>query len=604
MLTFKESAALSQTTTFGRDSRDNPTSGTDAKGQLITNTFDDLSRWTQVVTPDNTYTLTYDAAGNRLSASNNDSSLAFTYDGLNRVVTADTLLGGVQPAVTLTNTYDAVGNRTALSDSEGGATQMTYDAASRLIQVITPNNDTIGLSYDAKGRPDQITFPNTVVTQHQYDLQGRLSDLTHDAGVTELASFRYTYDAVGNVSSIAEQTGTRDFTYDALQRVTAGGFATAPESYTYDGVGNRTTSHLSATHVTDAANRLTEDDAFTYTYDANGNLETKTDKVTLAVTTYTYDAQNQLIQIDFPDLTTATYRYDGLARRIEKNVAGAITRYVYDGEDILLEYDGANVLLARYTHGPGIDNPLIMERDLDASGTFTATERFTYHADGLGSITELTDSAGVVVQTYVYDSYGQIAQQTGTLANPFTYAGREFDAESGLYFYRARYYDPHTGRFTQEDPVGFAAGGINLYAYVNGNPVSFMDPWGLDSTHWNNTTGGRSRTRGPTNGNWGGACWSGGKYSCGGNPSGTARPTDSADEAYKRHDECYDIAASEARRGVGRKCEKDAIKDCDKQLIGELRALPDDPDKWDRPPRKGTIGATKAFRDDAIFWFK
>ena len=89
---------------------------------------------------------------------------------------------------------------------------------------------------------------------------------------------------------------------------------------------------------------------------------------------------------------------DAFGRRIEKDVDGAITRYVYDGADILLEYDGAETLLARYTHGPGIDEPLIMERDLDSSDSFEATERFYYHADALGSVMELTDNSGAVRQ--------------------------------------------------------------------------------------------------------------------------------------------------------------------------------------------------------------
>ncbi|TDI58937.1 MAG: hypothetical protein E2O94_03740 [Alphaproteobacteria bacterium] len=184
------------------------------------------------------------------------------------------------------------------------------------------------------------------------------------------------------------------------------------ETFTYDPVGSRLLRDGEVTQsVFDAANRLTEDETFLYAYDLNGNLETKTDKVTSALTSYTYDAEDRLIQIDFPDLTTATYRYDGLGRRIEKNVNGVITRYIYDREEILLEYDGTNTLLARYTHGPGIDEPLVMERDLDASGTFEASEVFFYHADGLVSITELTDSTGAVARTYAYDAYGQIAVQ-------------------------------------------------------------------------------------------------------------------------------------------------------------------------------------------------
>ncbi|MEK7449365.1 MAG: RHS repeat-associated core domain-containing protein, partial [Planctomycetota bacterium] len=137
-------------------------------------------------------------------------------------------------------------------------------------------------------------------------------------------------------------------------------------------------------------------------------------------------------------------------------------------EDILLEYDGANVLQARYTHGIGIDEPLIMER---------GGQSYFYGADGLGSISQLTDGAGAVAQSYIYNSFGKIVKQTGTLVNPYTYTGREYDSESGLYYYRARYYDATTGRFLQQDPVGFL-GGINFYSYVFSSPINYIDPTG------------------------------------------------------------------------------------------------------------------------------
>ena len=120
----------------------------------------------------------------------------------------------------------------------------------------------------------------------------------------------------------------------------------------------------------------------------------------------------------------------------------------------------------------------MLERDLDSSGTFDATERFFYHTDGLGSVTELTDSTGAVNRALVYDSYGQIVQDTGGIDNPYAFTGREFDAESGLYFYRARYCDPATGRFLSGDPIGFASGDVNLYRYVFNNPVNLRDPDG------------------------------------------------------------------------------------------------------------------------------
>jgi YD repeat-containing protein len=198
----------------------------------------------------------------------------------------------------------------------------------------------------------------------------------------------------------------------------------APESYAYDEEGNRTTSHLSASHTTDIANRLTEDDAACYAYDSNGNLTTKTAKAagacTGAMTGYTYDAQDQLTRIDFPDLTFAAYRYDGLGRRIEKDVNGAITQYVYDGQDILVEFDGAGTLLARYSHGQRVDQPLAVERDLDSSGTFEAGEQFYYQADHQGSVRALTDSAGLAANSYDYDAYGNIEASSESIAQPFT----------------------------------------------------------------------------------------------------------------------------------------------------------------------------------------
>ena len=188
------------------------------------------------------------------------------------------------------------------------------------------------------------------------------------------------------------------------------------------------------------------------------------------------------------------YNYDGLGRRIEKEVDTVVTRYIYDNEDVLLKLDGSNNIVARYTHGPGIDEPLIMEK----SGVSSF-----YHADGLGSITELTDTAGMVVQAHNYSSFGKIESQLDpNFVQPYTFTSREFDTETGLYFYRARSYDPLTGRFLQEDPLNLASvklpqqihsfprleqptlqlmipSHLHPYGYVGNNPVNFVDSLGL-----------------------------------------------------------------------------------------------------------------------------
>jgi RHS repeat-associated protein len=150
-----------------------------------------------------------------------------------------------------------------------------------------------------------------------------------------------------------------------------------------------------------------------------------------------------------------------------------------------MEYNSAGTIKAKYTHGLGIDEPLAVQQN---------TTKYYYHADGLGSITAITNSSGSKVQTYKYDSFGNMTK-TGTIVQPFTYTAREYDTETGLYFYRARYYDAKVGRFITKDPISFAGGDINLYAYVWNNPANSIDPYGLyvwvnPYTYWRNFFGG------------------------------------------------------------------------------------------------------------------
>ncbi len=368
-------------------------------------------------------------------------------------------------------------------------TTFTYEPTFNQVTSITdPRGNRTTLTYDAKGNPTTLA----------YDLRGLLTSVTDALGNGQLtrllnqgpgaspvtlADFASTYDAVGNRATRTTTNGIASYTYDALNYLTQASqpdpidpLRQVTEAFAYDPVGNRTSSHLATGQVHDAANRLLEDAQFTCTYDANGNLASKTSKATGATTTYTYDAENRLTRVQTPTLT-ALYRYDPLGRRIAKEVTQAgtstITRFIYDNEDILLELDGSNQVLARYTHRPGIDEPLIMLRQGQA---------FFYHADGLGSIWDLTDAAGTAVRSYTYDSFGNLLAQPGTLANPYTYTGREVDPETGLFHYRSRQYDAESGRFFAEDDVQFAflraPASLNLYTYVLNNPVRYIDPNG------------------------------------------------------------------------------------------------------------------------------
>jgi RHS repeat-associated protein len=154
---------------------------------------------------------------------------------------------------------------------------------------------------------------------------------------------------------------------------------------------------------------------------------------------------------------------------VRKVSGGATTIYAYDGQDIIEETDGAAVVTARYSQGLKIDEPLAQLRN----GT-----TYFYSADGLGSITSLTDASGTVAASYTYDSFGNLTASQGSVVNPFRYTAREWEAETGLYFYRARYYDVGTGRFLSEDLAGFDTD-LNFYPYVGNGPLSWTDPSGL-----------------------------------------------------------------------------------------------------------------------------
>jgi RHS repeat-associated protein len=275
------------------------------------------------------------------------------------------------------------------------------------------------------------------------------------------------------------------------------------EVYSYDPVGNRLTGPKSTDSYTyDSGNEqltykgklLLLDTGDQNEYDVNGNLIKKTQTLQgkwKIITTYAYDDENRLIKVTIQrgdHIKAVTFTYDHFGRRISKTVereeldddnniidkllnklnCPRTTYYIYDEQNIIAEYDDNGKQTATYIHGPNIDEPLAAE---------IRNSRIYYHADGLGSITTLTNHMGYKVQQYDYDSFGNIKSTPFWIKQPYTYTGREFDYETGLYYYRARYYDPKAGRFITKDPIGFE-GGINKYAYVSNNPIRHTDPTG------------------------------------------------------------------------------------------------------------------------------
>jgi len=285
-------------------------------------------------------------------------------------------------------------------------------------------------------------------------------------------SHAYTVDNAGNRTAKSDLYAgvTTSYGYDAIYELlnaTQAGATT--ESYTYDPVGNRLSSIAGSGWSYNSSNELNSQPSASYTYDANGNTTSKTDST--GTTTYSWDYDNRLTSVTLPGSGgTVSYRYDPFGRRIEKISPTATSIFAYDNDNLIETVNASGGVVARYTQGLNIDEPLAELR---------ATTTDFYEADAVGSVTSLTDTTGALAQTYTFDSFGNTVASTGTLRNYFQYTGREFDTETNLYFYRARYFDPQAGRFLSEDPIGFE-GGINFYAYTRNSPINFKDPQGWE----------------------------------------------------------------------------------------------------------------------------
>ncbi len=248
-------------------------------------------------------------------------------------------------------------------------------------------------------------------------------------------------------------------------------------NYQYDWVGNRTyetVDGVSTAYSYDLNDRLTSQGGTTYSYDDNGNTLTET--LDNKVKTYSYDAKNKLIGVSTTEsdveVSSSAYGYNINGIRDSKTEGGVTTSYVVDSNrdyaQVLEEVvDGLSTVSYSYGHD-------LLSQDRSDEFKF-------YLYDGLGSTRGLSNSAGNVTDSYNYEAFGEVLNETGTTENNYKFTGEQFDSSLDQYYLRARYYDSTNGRFTQQDSYsgsGMTPISLNKYIYVNANPVSYVDPTG------------------------------------------------------------------------------------------------------------------------------
>jgi RHS repeat-associated protein len=378
-----------------------------------------------------------------------------------------------------------------------------------------------------------------------------LKQISHSRPSEILSSFDYITNEIGNIISITTKKGVHRLTYDNNNQLIS---ASHPEIimnevYTYDSLGNRVADQTGNYIYNDSRQKMTEDPSHTFVYDLRGNIVQKTEKLTGRIHKYTYNSEDKLIKFELYDngnnlIKDASYTFDVLGRRIEKvvrdysNNKNTTRRFVYDGQEVLLALNENNDVLAKFTHST-LKTDDVLAIDVTPTGEqkgYATTGSYQYLKDHLGSVVDISDNSGNIVQHFVYSSFGEIEKITNktgaalgmpALEHHFAYTGREYDEESNLYYYRARHLDSKTGRFIQRDPIegdlSQPLTKVNKHIYVLNNPFRFIDP------------SGKANETGP---------WDVSDYcgpgAVGDDGNGGYKPTTNGmDQACKRHDNAY-----------------------------------------------------------------
>lgn len=413
-------------------------------------------------------TLGYSATTGQLATlGTTDATHSFTYDGA--LPKTETLAGGVLTG-TMAWDYDASFRVNRLTVG-GAAVDFGFDADSLLTQA-----GSLTISRSAQHGMPTATTVGGVTTTQTYNGFGEPELFSASHGGTALYSVQLAYDRAGRITGKTEVvqgvSTIYEYGYDSaarLAQVKQNG--TLVVTYGYDGNGNRTQVNGATVAAFDDQDRLLTHGTATYTHTAAGAWASKVQGA--QTTTYGYDIHGNLRSVTLPGGGQIGYLVDARNRRIGKRVNGVITqRWLYESDlRIAAEVDAAGVVQTRFVYGLRPNVPEYMVR-----GGVT----YRLITDHLGSVRLVVNAtSGAVAQRIDYDEWGKVTSDSNPGFQPFGFAGGLYDADTGLVRFGARDYDAATGRWTAKDPIGFAGGDSNLYAYVGGNPLSMTDPSGL-----------------------------------------------------------------------------------------------------------------------------